>query len=127
MKYLLDTQILLWHFGENKKLSETAKAKIFEPTEQCFVSVVSLWEVAIKMNINRLSFDGGFSAFRQLVEDNGFDILPIKNQHLESLFDLPLIHRDPFDRLIVSTAISENMTIVTADEDIQKYDVQWVF
>ncbi|MCL2002838.1 MAG: type II toxin-antitoxin system VapC family toxin [Oscillospiraceae bacterium] len=127
MKCLLDTQIVLWLFENDIKLSDKAKSNIFSPTNQCFVSVVSLWEVALKMNIGKYKFLGGFSALRQLINDNYFNVLPIRDEHIERLFTLPLHHRDPFDRLIIATALAENMTLITADEDIQKYDVQCVF
>jgi PIN domain nuclease of toxin-antitoxin system len=92
-----------------------------------YVSVVSLWEVAIKMNIKKYDFHGGFSAFRKLVSKNGFIILPIKDEYMEKLFELPLLHRDPFDRLIVAAAAVEGMQIITADENIHKYDVNWIW
>ena len=94
---------------------------------ECYVSVASLWEVAIKMNIGKYSFDGGFSAFRELVKNNGFTVLQIEDEHMERLFALPLIHRDPFDRLIITTALAEDLTIITIDENIQKYDVNWIW
>ncbi|MCL2087078.1 MAG: type II toxin-antitoxin system VapC family toxin [Oscillospiraceae bacterium] len=120
MKLLLDTQIVLW-FLNGEKLSEKIQTIIQDGDN--YVSVVSLWEVAIKMNINKLSFDGGFIAFRKLIEDNGFKIIPVKDEHMNGLFALPLYHRDPFDRLLIATALAENMTILTADSDIKKYDV----
>ena len=128
MKYLLDTHILIWHFEGSDNLSEKMKESVlFHSENQIFVSVVSLWEVAIKMNIGKYKFDGGFMAFRNLVKDNSFEVLPIKDEYMERLFTLPLIHRDPFDRLIIATAKSEAMTILTADENIQKYDVSWIW
>jgi PIN domain nuclease of toxin-antitoxin system len=124
MKYLLDTHVALW-FLNGEKLSEKAKSTILNGEN--FISVVSLWEVAIKMNINKYSFNGGFTEFRKLLQRNGFEVLPIKDGYMAKLFDLPLIHRDPFDRLLTATAIVENMTLITADENIQKYDVSWVW
>jgi PIN domain nuclease of toxin-antitoxin system len=76
------------------------------------------------MNIGKYNFDGGFTAFVKLVKTNGFKILPISDTHIERIFSLPLIHRDPFDRLIIATAITEDLTIITTDENIQKYDVR---
>jgi len=124
MKNLLDTHIILW-FLNGEKLSEKTKELIIN--EENYVSVVSLWEVAIKMNIGKYSFNGGFSAFRELVRNNGFTVLPIKDVYMERLFSLPLIHRDPFDRLIIATSLVEGMTIITADENMQKYNVAWLF
>ena len=88
---------------------------------------MSLWEVAIKMNIGKYTFEGGFTTFLKLIKDNGFELLPIKDIYMECLLDLPLIHRDPFDRLIIATALVEGMTLITADENIQKYDVQYIW
>jgi PIN domain nuclease of toxin-antitoxin system len=122
MKNILDTHVVLW-FLNGERLSERIKDLILNGEN--FISVVSLWEVAIKMNIGRYDFDGGYSAFRKLVENNGFIILPIKDEYLTRLFSLPFIHRDPFDRLIIATSIEENTTLLTADENIQKYDFDW--
>ena len=127
MKYLLDTQIVLWLFENDVKLSDKAKSIIFDPVNQCFVSVVSLWEIALKMNIGKYKFPGGFSVLRQLVNDNYFEVMSIKDEYLSGLFVLPFHHRDPFDRLIIATTHAENMILVTADEEIQKYDVKWIF
>ena len=61
------------------------------------------------------------------MKNNGFKILPIEDEYIKRLFALPLIHRDPFDRLIITTALAEDLTIITKDENIQKYDVKWVW
>ena len=128
MKYLLDTHILIWHFEGSEKLSNEIKDSVlFNSKNHILVSIVSLWEIAIKMNIGKYTFDGGFPAFNKLVKDNEFEVLPIKDEYMDWLFELPLIHRDPFDRLIIATAKAESMTILTADENIQKYDVPWVW
>ena len=124
MKNILDTHVVLW-FLNGERLS--AKTKELITNGENYLSVVSLWEVAIKMNIGKYSFNGGFSAFRKLIRNNGFDVLPIKEEYMERLLELPLIHRDPFDRLIIATSIIEEMTLITADENIQKYDVAWVW
>jgi len=124
MKNLLDTHTILW-FLNGEKL--TVKIIALIENGENYVSVVSLWEIAIKMNIGKYNFIGGFSSFCALVEKNDFIIIPIKNEHMEKLFTLPLIHRDPFDRLLVATSIVERLTIITTDENIQKYDVSWVW
>jgi PIN domain nuclease of toxin-antitoxin system len=124
MKHILDTHVILW-FLNGERLSPKVREKIM--TGENFVSVVSLWEVAIKMNIGKYSFVGGFSAFCELVRDNGFEILPIKDEHMQGVFVLPFIHKDPFDRLIIATAKYENMSLITADESIHQYDVDWIW
>ena len=124
MKNILDTHVALW-FLNGERLPEEIKELITEGEN--YISVVSLWEIAIKMNIGKYSFNGGFSRFRELVRNNGFDVLPIKDEYMEQLFILPFIHKDPFDRLIIATAMVEKIAIITADENIQKYDVQWIW
>ena len=123
MKLLLDTHVILW-FLNGEKLSEETKTLI--ENNENYISVVSLWEVAIKMNLNKYTFDGGFQAFRDFVRMNGFEVLPIKDEYMVKLFDLPFINRDPFDRLLVATAIVEDMKIITADVNVQKYDIEWI-
>ena len=123
-KLLLDTHVVLW-FLNGEKLSENVKELI--ANGENYISVISLWEVAIKMNIGKYSFEGGFSAFMELVKNNGFKVLPIKDEYMERLFSLPFHHKDPFDRLLISTALADKLTIITADEDIQKYDVSWIW
>ncbi len=124
MKQLLDTHIVLW-FLNGEKLSPNLCDRII--FGQNFVSTASLWEVAIKMNIGKYEFVGGFSAFCQLVRQNGFEILPIKDEYMLGVFDLPFIHRDPFDRLIIPTAKYENIPLITADESIHQYDIEWIW
>jgi PIN domain nuclease of toxin-antitoxin system len=124
MRNLLDTHVALWFLnGDNvpEKVRELIK------NGDNYISVASLWETAIKMNLGKYTFDGGFEVLRKAVRDNGFKVLPIKDEYMVKLFDLPLIHRDPFDRLIISTSLVEDMTIITKDDDIQKYDVLWVW
>jgi PIN domain nuclease of toxin-antitoxin system len=124
MKNLVDTHAVLW-FLNGEQMSKKSLNLIING--EYYVSIVSLWEVAIKMSIGKYTFDGGFSEFLRLVEDNGFRILPIKNEYMLSVFSLPFHHKDPFDRLLIATAISEGLTIITADENIQKYDVGWIW
>jgi len=124
MKNLLDTHTILW-FLNGEKLTSNVRELIMSGKN--YVSVASLWEVAIKMSIGKYSFNGGFPAFRDLVRNNGFIVLPINDEYMERLLHLPLIHRDPFDRLIIATALAEDFMIITADENIQRYDVSWTW
>jgi len=124
MKYLLDTHAFLWFFEDSAELSENAASIIEDGNVQKYVSVASLWEFSIKYSIGKLSFDGGLSGIWHMISQNGFIVLPIEQSHLENIItNLPFHHRDPFDRLIIATATAEGMIVLTADEDIQKYDV----
>jgi len=124
MGYLLDTCTLLWFFTGADDFGGNARNFIENKDARKFVSVVSLWEFAIKYNSGKLQYDGGLPQFRKSIDTNGFTVLPIYQPHLEQLTRLPFHHRDPFDRLLVATAQAEGMTIVTRDENIRKYDVR---
>ncbi len=103
MKYLLDTHTLLWFFHNDPKLPESTKDIICSNVDVS-VSMASFWEIAIKKSIGKLDISESVS-------------------DLEQLRLLPFIHRDPFDRLLISTAVEENLTLVTCDEKIQKYNL----
>ena len=127
MKYLLDTHAFLWYFENSDKLSETVASIIENADEPKFVSIASLWEFAIKYGLGKLHFDGGYSHLWEMITKNGFTILPIAQSHLAGIIQMPLIHRDPFDRLLVATAKAEGMTFLTADDNIHQYDVPFVW
>jgi PIN domain nuclease of toxin-antitoxin system len=127
MRYLLDTHTALWALGNKAQLSPKAVAIISDVTVSLVLSVASAWEVAIKVSIGKLEFDGGVASFLARMKENGIIILNVGERHVESVEALPYIHRDPFDRLLVATALADDMTIVTADENIQKYSVNWVW
>lgn len=125
MKYLLDTHALIWFLDGSPNISSSLQDKI--SYGECFISIISLWEIAIKMNIGKITFDGGFQQFLDLTQENGFEIAPIRPEYLNELLNLPLHHRDPFDRLIIANAIVEKWILLTADENIHKYDVKWLW
>ena len=124
--YLLDTHAAIWFFNGNDKLSKYAESIIRDLSHPLYLSIASVWEVAIKLGIGKLDIDGRTAGFIHDAETNDIIILPIKTAHLITLETLPLIHRDPFDRLLVATALVEQMTIITADEDIAKYPVSHI-
>jgi PIN domain nuclease of toxin-antitoxin system len=121
--YLLDTHIILWLTTDNKQLSEHTKDIIRKG--YCFISTVSLWEVAIKFSIGKLKLDGGLTVFLNTVAELDFQRMDIEDSHLNSLESLPKFenHKDPFDRLLIAQAINEGLTIITHDENFGLYDV----
>ena len=127
MGYLLDTHTVLWIFDEEEKLPKAAVRALRDTTKKVCVSIISAWELAIKIGTGKLAFNGGIERFFRMIDDNGFGLLPVRREHIVTLETLPLLHRDPFDRLLISTAITENLTLITADENIHKYDVPWVW
>jgi len=123
MKYLLDTHCLLWLMLEPNKLSDTAKTIILDADSPKYASIVSSWEVALMLGTGKLGIDGGLQEFYRMIDENGFFPLGIEREHISRLSALPLIHRDPFDRMLISCALVEGMTLVTSDSNIRKYDV----
>jgi len=124
MKYLIDTHVVLWIAENSVMLSANAKDAILDENNEKYVSIVSAWEIAIKLGTGRLKLNGGVDEFFRMTDDNGFFTLSVEREYIRHLERLSDIHKDPFDRLIVATAMAENMTVITADENIHKYDVQ---
>jgi len=126
-RYLLDTHTAIWFFNGDNDLSEKAKKIILDTSNSKYLSIASAWELAIKVGLEKIDFAGKTAGFIRLADANGFTIMPIKVSHLETYESLPFIHRDPFDRLLIATAISEQMTLITADGNIARYDVSKVW
>ena len=123
MRYLLDTHTLLWGAEDSDRLSNTVRDILNNDDAQIFISVASLWEFSIKYGLKKLDFDGGLDCLCEIIQQAGFTMLPITQSYLSHIIDLQPIHGDPFDRLLIATAKVEGMTILTKDENIQKYDV----
>jgi len=121
--YLLDTHTAIWYFTSDERLSNTAKQIIVNSYNPIYLSMTSIWELAIKIGLGKMQFTGKTAGFVHSAEEDNFIILPIKTSHIFTLETLPIIHRDPFDRLLIATAIAEGMTLITTDENIGKYDV----
>ena len=125
MKLLLDTHALLWFIGNDPQLSVSARQNIENPEHEKFVSAASLWEIAVKLSLQKLKLPRPFAeVFPQQLEINGFELLPISCVQLEQLAALPFHHRDPFDRLLIAQAMADDMTIVTRDPEFLKYTVK---
>ncbi|MDR0720327.1 MAG: type II toxin-antitoxin system VapC family toxin [Treponema sp.] len=125
--YLLDTHAAIWFLMGDDKLSDTAQRIIVDVSNSVYVSVVSAWELTIKISVGKLRFPGNTAGFTRMAQDNNIIIVPIETTHLAVLEELPFHHRDPFDRLIAATAFAEKMTLITTDENIMRYDVPLVW
>lgn len=119
MRLLLDTNALLWLLGGEDRLGASARESV-EQAETLTVSVASLWEIAIKVSLGKLA---PIPRLPQVIRTLGFERLGIDDGHLAALQDLPHHHRDPFDRLLISQASVERLTIVTADSAFTGYAV----
>ena len=125
MKYLLDTHTILWYAQGSSELSQ--KAKTIIETKECFYSMASLWEIAIKQKLGKLDDTVSISELEDFCKDAGFVQLPTISKFIENTKTLDFIHRDPFDRLLISCAQCENLTIITCDGTISKYAVKTVW
>lgn len=121
-RLLLDTHTLLWFIADDSNLSAVARTAIEDASNDVFVSVASAWEIAIKVGIGKLSINAPSveAFFSEQMEANQFGYLPISPAHVFRAGELPLHHRDPFDRLLIAQAIVEGMTFVTR-EDFRAY------
>lgn len=122
MRYLLDTHTLLWYLLDNENLSQNARDAI--DTRECFYSVASLWEIAIKQSLGKLRYRETIPSIERLCEIENFHQLHAKAEHIERIKHLPFIHRDPFDRLLIAQCVTENFTLITRDAIISKYDLR---
>jgi len=128
MKLLLDTHTALWWVNEYEKLSPSARDILLDDANELYISIASLWEIAIKVSIDKMhGLSGGVSIFNATLKQMPISIHPVMQRHVEIVETLPFIHRDPFDRLLVATAKAEDMVILTVDENIHKYDVRYIW
>lgn len=121
MRILLDTHLLLWVVGDSKRLPQAARSTLEAADNALFCSTASLWEIAIKSMLRRPDFVIDMRAFRQALRNMAVDELPILGAHTQALLDLPELHRDPFDRLLVGQSVAESMTLWTNDRLVAQY------
>jgi PIN domain nuclease of toxin-antitoxin system len=124
MTYLIDTHALIWYVGGSKKLSKEARAVIEDTGNTVYISKASLWEMAIKISLGKLEISIPFEELEEYLDENEFSILDYNFDHLNELIALPFHHSDPFDRLIISQAISEDFTIISHDNVFAGYSVR---
>ena len=118
MRLLLDTHVLIW-WDEGARLSPEARSAI-ESADQVYVSAVSGWEIALKTTLGTLR---PTRSVEEALADSGFEELPLRLRHAEALSRLPLLHRDPFDRMLVAQALTERLTLVSRDRALSAYEV----
>lgn len=121
MDILLDTHTLIWFLNGDNKLSNKVKDSIEDQNNFKVVSIASIWEIAIKISLDKFRFPKGFNSFLQLVDESGFDILPITFEHTIVLATLEFIHRDPFDRMLVAQCKADDFVIATKDDNIKNH------
>jgi PIN domain nuclease of toxin-antitoxin system len=121
VKLLLDTQLLLCAAGQPERLPAGARTVIDDARNQLLFSAASLWEIAIKSGLGRADFRADGRLLRRGLLDNGYDELAITGEHAVAIANLPPIHKDPFDRLLVAQSAVEGILLVTADPIVAQY------
>ncbi len=128
MRALLDTHTLLWYLAGDHGLSARARGVIDDPASTMFVSIASLWEIAIKYANGKLDLGLSFDEFiRDQLSSTAFEVLAVETAHLVTLASLPLHHRDPFDRILIAQAISDDLAIVGTDSAFDSYPIQRIW
>jgi len=127
MRYLIDTHVVIWLAINSPELPEGIRELVENSENDIYICSASLWEIAVKMNLGKLDLKRPLNKLLSDIKTYGFNVLQVEDEYLCNLLTLPYIHKDPFDRLIISTALAEDLVIITIDENIQKYDVPWIW
>ena len=127
MRYLVDTQSFIWFVEDDEKLPAHIGALMENADNQLIISIASLWEMTIKISLGKLSLSCTIETMLDKVTGNGFAILPIEPKHLIVLSTLSLIHRDPFDRIIISQSISNSIPLISSDDIFSQYPIERVW
>lgn len=123
MRFLLDTHALLWFINGDTQLSDYARQQIENLDNKRLISTASIWEMAIKVSIGKLKIGLPFTElYTAHIQGNAIELLEINPKHLDILKSLPFHHKDPFDRLIISQSISENIPVLSQDVLFDKYE-----
>lgn len=128
MKVLLDTSVFLWMISKPERLSKKARAIIESKDNELFISAASGWEITIKSQINKLKLPDKPEVYvPNQIKENLLEVLPIEMKHVLNIYNLPDIHKDPFDRLLISQSQLENLPLLTKDKMIKKYSIKTIW
>jgi PIN domain nuclease of toxin-antitoxin system len=127
-RLLLDTHAFLWWVDDAPEISASARRVIADMNNECYLSVASCWEMAIKSSLGKLILAKPVERFvSEQITANGFSLLNIELRHAAKVEKLPFHHRDPFDRLLIAQAVTEKLTIVSADSGLSEYGVKVIW
>lgn len=128
MRLLVDTHAMLWWLRDDARLSRRARTILKDGANTLVWSVASSWEIAVKLRTGKLALDRPLERlYADLVTDQGVEVLPIGHEHCARLAELPLHHRDPFDRMLIVQAQNARLPVLTADPKLSAYDVELVW
>ncbi|MCX6351762.1 MAG: type II toxin-antitoxin system VapC family toxin [Bacteroidetes bacterium] len=124
MKLLLDSHTFIWFVNGDKSLPKKALSLIKDIDNTCYISIASIWEIALKVSLKKLELKSDFNKITGFLTDNEIEILPLTFEHIQTLIDLEFHHSDPFDRILISQSICEDLVIITKDSEFNKYKVK---
>jgi PIN domain nuclease of toxin-antitoxin system len=127
MDLLIDTHAVIWFITEDSKLPLKTKRVIEDSKNNCFVSIATYWEIAIKYSLDRLNLGTDLDNIFKVIEKTGFELLPVTTNQILINAGLPHHHNDPFDRIIIAQAIYENLKIVSKDGQFENYEVSLIW
>ena len=127
MNILLDTHAFIWFAQDHDRVSQDIKNLIEDPNNCCYISIGSIWEMAIKISLDRLRLSIPIQDIEKELESYGFLILPVLFRHLVKLSSLEFHHRDPFDRLLISQAQTDNLILISSEPEFKKYNVNLIW
>lgn len=127
MPYLLDTHALIWFLEGNQQLSATAKHILCNEEESIYLRVVSLWEMAIKISLDKLKLSRSLEQVIEALPQQNITLLPVKPVHILAVSSLPFHHRDPFDRLLIAQALVDNMQLISNESLFLQYGMDRVW
>ncbi|RDC56050.1 type II toxin-antitoxin system VapC family toxin [Pedobacter chinensis] len=124
MAFLLDTHAFLWFVAGDEQLPASVKKKLSDINEPCFLNIAFLWEIAIKKQIGKPELNIGFNELFRFAERNQIEIISINEAHLSALLNLTFINTNPFDRIIISRAIAEDLVLPSRDKKLKNYNLK---
>ena len=127
MNILLDTHTFLWYLQDSKELSSKAAEILEDSSNTLWLSIASLWEISIKLGLGKLSLQNSFSELEEVLQQLKIEVLPITFADTERYLNLPLHHRDPFDRILVAQAMNHSLILISRDPAFDAYSIQRVW
>ena len=127
MNILLDTHTFLWYLRDSKELSSKAAEILEDPSNTLWLSIASLWEISIKLGLGKLRLQNSFSELEVVLQQLKIEVLLITFSDTERYLNLPLHHRDPFDRILVAQAMNHSLVLISCDLAFDAYDLQRVW
>ena len=127
MKCLLDTHAYIWWLGDPARISPAAKKILSDPSNEISVSIASFWELSIKSSLGKITLSRDVQSLAASLQEDGLKLLSIEPPHCRAVTNLPFHHRDPFDRMLIAQALTEDFVLLSRDREFESYPVRVVW